>query len=112
MARSQTQEGRAKIAETIIKEYDKKRDSNRNIIEDEIRRITCPLGVSDTDSNVEDYKVNDDQFDTTVRQSIVTVRNGIMSRLLPQSSKWFAHAFTGETDEDKEDERDDCRCNC
>jgi hypothetical protein len=87
-------ESRVKLAEGIIKEYERLRPSNRKRIEDEVRRIANPLSASDDESDVSDYESEDDMFDTTVRQAAVTAKNGIMSRMFPFSSKWFANTFS------------------
>lgn len=96
-------EWRVKLANKIIKEYDDKKDSNREMIEDEVRRIAYPLGNNDSESDTETYSSEDEMYDTTVRESLVIAKNGIMSRMFPFSSKWFGHKFVKKSDQDDEE---------
>jgi hypothetical protein len=104
MAKQDPADSRVKLADKIIKEYDKVRASNRKAIEDEVRRIANPLSMSDIESDVNEYVGEDDMFDTTVRQAAVIANNGIMSRMFPPSSKWFANTFK-KKDESENEER-------
>lgn len=97
-------ESRVKLADSIIKEYEKLRPSNRKKVEDEIRRIVNPLSMSDIETDTNEYEAEDDMFDTTARSAGVTANNGIMSRMFPFSSKWFANTFK-KTSDDEDEER-------
>ena len=100
---SDVPEWRSKLATKIIKEYDDKKNSQREQIEEEVRRIAYPLGCSDYESDTESYLLEDEMFDTTVRTALVVAKNGIMSRMFPFSNKWFGHKFVKRDDSEDEE---------
>lgn len=102
-AQGDVPEWRAKLANKIIKEYDDKKTSNRELIEDEVRRIAYPLGTNDHESDTESYSQEDEMYDTTTREALTTAKNGTISKLLPHTYKWFGHRFIKKSDQDDED---------
>lgn len=97
-AASEPPEWRVKLATEVLKEYEDHPDHTRRTVEDEVRRISNPLSMSDIDANISDYVQEDGMFDTTVREAMTTARNGIMARMFPFSNKWFANKLSNQDD--------------